>query len=110
MAVDLMQYRPPTELLPIDSNQLFGVNSLSEALSYVHRPPIDAVVEQLIEGNHPYQQRLAFEELLAHNLAVQESRILARRETAADFKPQTDLQTTPLAPPPFKSTNPQLHV
>ena len=43
---------------------------LEEALHYLHHPPVDAPVELLREGKHPYQQRLAFEELLAHNLSL----------------------------------------
>lgn len=44
--------------------------SLTEALHYLHRPPTDAPQAELKEGGHPYQQRLAFEELLAHNLSM----------------------------------------
>ena len=54
------------ELLP-DSQ---AKSSLAEALRYLHRPPADAPVDQLMERQHPYQQRLAFEELLAHNLSL----------------------------------------
>ena len=44
--------------------------SLRDALFYVHRPPADAPVEQLLEWRHPAQRRLAFEELLAHQLSL----------------------------------------
>ncbi len=50
--------------------------SLREALLYVHRPPADAPVEQLLEWRHPAQRRLAFEELLAHQLSL---KLLRRR-------------------------------
>ena len=55
---------------------LEGLNnwSLDEAIQFVHRPPPEASTEQLIEGIHPAQQRLAFEELLAHQLSKQLSR------------------------------------
>lgn len=43
---------------------------LKTALSYLHHPPKDAPLHQLMEGIHPYQQRLAFEELLAHHLSM----------------------------------------
>ncbi|MDP9064246.1 MAG: ATP-dependent DNA helicase RecG [Pseudomonadota bacterium] len=45
--------------------------SLREALNFVHRPPADAPVDQLLEWRHPAQRRLAFEELLAHQLSLQ---------------------------------------
>lgn len=54
------------ELLPSQG----AATSLAEALRYLHRPPADAPVDQLMERQHPYQQRLAFEELLAHNLSL----------------------------------------
>ncbi len=44
--------------------------TLEQAIHYLHRPPPDAPVQILREGEHPFQQRLAFEELLAHNLSL----------------------------------------
>jgi ATP-dependent DNA helicase RecG len=81
-AVDMMRLSPPAELLPREVNQQFEISSLSEALAYVHFPPKDAPIPLLLSGTHPYQQRLAFEEMLAHHLALQQSRALAHREAA----------------------------
>jgi ATP-dependent DNA helicase RecG len=53
---------------------------LSEALQYVHRPPPDADLDSLASGHHPMQRRLAFEELLAHQLSLR----LLRREIQRD--------------------------
>jgi len=47
-----------------------GQISLAEALTLLHRPPIDTPIDQLATGQHPAQQRLAFEELLAHHLSL----------------------------------------
>ena len=47
-----------------------GLPALPEALNYLHRPPREAQLEELAAGSHPAQQRLAFEELLAHHLAL----------------------------------------
>ena len=44
--------------------------ALARALEYVHRPPRDARLDVLAAGRHPAQRRLAFEELLAHHLAL----------------------------------------
>ena len=41
--------------------------TLEEALIYIHQPPVDADTEALMLGKHPMQQRLVFEELLAHH-------------------------------------------
>ena len=48
--------------------------SLTEALVYLHRPPPDASVQALLERTHPVFQRLAFEEMLAHQLALRRMR------------------------------------
>lgn len=54
--------------------------ALREALDYIHRPPPDANLELLSSGRHPVQRRLAFEELLAHQLSLR----LLRREIQQD--------------------------
>ena len=56
--------------------------SFADAVEYVHRPPPDASLSQLSEGKHPAQQRLAFEELLAHQLSMQQLRQHARQDRA----------------------------
>jgi ATP-dependent DNA helicase RecG len=60
--------------------------TLADALRYLHHPPTDASISQLQGGRHPSQRRLAFEELLAHNLALQE----LRRETQRSGAPALD--------------------
>ncbi len=55
----------PTELLAGE-----GMPSLAEALVYVHRPPPGADLDTLVCGLHPSQRRLAFEELLAHQMSL----------------------------------------
>jgi ATP-dependent DNA helicase RecG len=44
--------------------------TLKESLKYLHHPPIAARLSELAAGRHPAQRRLAFEELLAHHLAL----------------------------------------
>lgn len=58
------------ELLPEEILDRLRLPPLVEALTYVHRPPPDAPLAVLEEGRHPAQQRLAFEELLAHHLSL----------------------------------------
>jgi len=69
-----------TELLPDAVRRRLNQCSLADALRYLHQPPQTANVTLLMEGEHPFQQRLAFEELLAHHLSL----LLLRRETQAD--------------------------
>jgi ATP-dependent DNA helicase RecG len=58
------------EWLPEEVLQPLALPSLHEALARVHRPPVDTEVALLEQGRHPAQQRLAFEELLAHHLSL----------------------------------------
>lgn len=65
------------ELLPDALRQRMQQVPLADALRYLHQPPTSANLAQLEAGEHPYQQRLAFEELLAHHLSL----LLLRRQT-----------------------------
>lgn len=69
-----------TELLPEAVRRRLNQCSLADALRYLHQPPTNANIQLLMEGEYPFQQRLAFEELLAHHLSL----LLLRRETQAD--------------------------
>ncbi len=95
------------ELLP--ENILIEQNlpTLADALTYVHRPPPDADVQSLIEGKHPAQQRLAFEELLAHQLSLLELRKEFRAEQSPAFDKSTQLVPDFLEALNFKLTSAQ---
>jgi ATP-dependent DNA helicase RecG len=81
-ALQQMRAAPPPELLPASTTEKLGMPSLADAINYLHRPPPDADVEQMLAGTHPCQQRLAFEELLAHYLSLRNLRALAAAEDA----------------------------
>ena len=68
------------ELLPEAVRRQRQQLSLAEAVRYLHQPPQNADLEQLLAGEHPFQARLAFEELLAHHLSL----LLLRRQAQAD--------------------------
>ena len=59
---------------------------LATALAYVHRPPPDVDVDELWQGHNPAQQRLAIEELLAHQLTLRQLRKRAQRLSATPLK------------------------
>jgi ATP-dependent DNA helicase RecG len=79
------------ELLPESILLKNSLPTLADALAYVHRPPPDADVQSLIEGIHPAQQRLAFEELLAHQLSLLELRKEFRTGQSPAFVQSTQL-------------------
>ena len=68
--------------LPADVLAPLGLPALREALRYVHNPPLDAELEELDAGRHPTQRRLAFEELLTHQIIMRRLRQTARVDAA----------------------------
>ena len=56
--------------------------SLYDALVFVHRPPVGASLDLLDKGMHPAQQRLAFEELIAHHLSMRRLRQQTQKQPA----------------------------
>ncbi len=81
-ALGKMRQSPPVELLPAHLLKDLQMPPLAEAINYLHRPPPDANVGLMQAGRHPCQQRLAFEELLAHYLSLKSLRALAETEAA----------------------------
>lgn len=84
--------------------------SLSEAIRYVHRPPVNADLNQLLEGAHPAQARLVFEELLAHHLSLQTLRVKARQHPAAKLQTENHLLYQFIKLLPFELTRAQQKV
>lgn len=74
------------ELLPQEILGQFKLAELTAALLYLHQPPPDAPQSQLLEGVHPAQQRLAFEELVAHQLSLLTTRSQQRSIKAPELR------------------------
>ena len=60
--------------LPEELARDYRLAPLADAIRYLHHPPADADVEELALGHHWAQHRLAFEELLTHQLSQQRLR------------------------------------
>ncbi len=101
---------PPPELLPASITEKLGMPSLADAIKYLHRPPPDADVEQMLAGTHPCQQRLAFEELLAHYLSLRNLRALAATEDAVALTDGNEDVSGFVAELPFRLTAAQERV
>jgi len=84
--------------------------TLREALQYVHRPPADAPVELLLDWRHPAQRRLAFEELLAHQLSLKLLRQRIQRDPGWPLAAPGALKAGLLAALPFRPTRAQQRV
>jgi ATP-dependent DNA helicase RecG len=100
----ITDWLPPRLLAP------YRMTSLQEALRYVHRPPPDASLALLAEGRHPAQQRLAFEELLAHHLSLRRLRQRGRQAKAPVLSAGKALLDAFLASLPFTLTEAQQRV
>lgn len=109
-ALALMQAAPPEELLPPEILEKQRMPSLQEALLYLHRPPPDADLASMSEGRHPCQQRLAFEELLAHYLSLRNLRLMASREAAIALEGGDKLVREFIGALPFELTAAQKRV
>jgi ATP-dependent DNA helicase RecG len=81
--------------------------SLDTALRYVHRPPVDADLEELNSRRHPAQRRLAFEELLAHQLSLRLLRKASDLDRAWDLPLRGDLVERLREALPFRLTGAQ---
>ncbi|PJE44185.1 MAG: ATP-dependent DNA helicase RecG [Pseudomonas sp.] len=68
--------------LPPELADDYQLSPLDRAIRYLHRPPPDADLEELAEGRHWAQHRLAFEELLTHQLSLQRLRESVRAQQA----------------------------
>ena len=77
------------ELLPRDVRS--GLSELQSAIATVHRPPPYTDLELMLEGRHPAQQRLAFEELMANFLSMRLVREQIRQFDAPRFGPADKL-------------------
>src|SRR5450631_3278850 len=86
------------------------LQSLREALVYVHKPPADAPVEQLLEWRHPAQRRLAFEELLAHQLSLKLLRQRIQNDPGWPLVTDGALKAGLLSALPFQLTAAQTRV
>lgn len=100
-----------TDLVPEAVRTKFGLPGLREALSYIHTPPSGADVIGLQERSAPAWRRLIFDELLAQQITLRESRAVAFQRTAPPLTgDDAELVGCFLAQLPFNLTNAQRRV
>jgi ATP-dependent DNA helicase RecG len=96
--------------LPAEIAREHQLAPLDQALRYLHRPPPDADLEELAEGRHWAQHRLAFEELLTHQLSMQRLRESLRAQHAPPLAKSQQLAGQFLANLGFPPTGAQQRV
>ncbi|MEN5301504.1 MULTISPECIES: ATP-dependent DNA helicase RecG [unclassified Pseudomonas] len=96
--------------LPDELARDYHLAPLDDAIRYLHNPPADADLDELAEGQHWAQHRLAFEELLTHQLSQQRLRESLRSLRAPVLPKAKRLQAQYLANLGFKPTGAQQRV
>jgi ATP-dependent DNA helicase RecG len=102
-SIVLAEWLPP-ELLPA------GMPTLYDAVLLLHRPPPDISLAALVDGEHPAQQRLAFEELLAHQLSLRQLRLAMNKHPAPPLQGDGKQRRQLSAALPFSLTAAQQRV
>jgi ATP-dependent DNA helicase RecG len=102
-----LERAPLRDFLPRTARLPGGLPGLPQALNYLHRPPREASLEELASGRHPAQQRLAFEELLAHHLALKLRKRALSADPAFALGDHAQLTARFLAALPFRLTRAQ---
>ncbi|WP_191111856.1 ATP-dependent DNA helicase RecG [Acinetobacter lwoffii] len=95
------------ELLPAKFSNGYA---LKQALEYIHHPPVNANMLQLAQGSHPAQQRLIFEELVAHQISLLTRRAFIQQVEAPSFAPSKTYAKQLLASLSFEMTGAQKRV
>lgn len=110
IALAWLKAHPLEEILPADIRDAKRWVTITEALCYLHEPPVDADQERLLAGKHPIQQRVAFEELLAHHLMLRQAKQKKQIHRARKIQTATQLEAKLLAQLPFDLTSAQRRV
>lgn len=110
-ALQLLQHDASLqELLPRKILEQYNFPNLFEALWYIHNPPTNANIKSLEDKRHHYQQRLIFEELLAHHLSLRNLREKIRHHQAIALFISEKISNKFIKQLPFKLTNAQKRV
>ena len=81
--------------------------SINDAIRYLHQPAPDADIQALMEGRHPAQSRLAFEELTAHQASLRMVRARVQKFIAPVLAPPGQHCSEARSAFGFKLTNAQ---
>ena len=93
--------------LPADVQRSLKLPALRDALELLHRPPREQDHTQLLTGHHPAQRRLAFEELLAHQLSLRLRKLRTAADPGLPLEDHEGLVARLLAALPFRLTGAQ---
>ncbi|MCO5787058.1 ATP-dependent DNA helicase RecG [Pseudomonas sp. G11-1] len=98
------------DLLAPELTEQYQLPPLREAIHTLHRPPPDVDLQALEDGRHWAQHRLAFEELLAHQLTMLKLRAEVRAHRAPVMQAPGELAQTFISQLGFPLTGAQQRV
>jgi len=106
----IRQHPELREILPLPLLQSLSLPTLQEALQFVHKPPRDIAMTELLENKTVAQKRLIFEELLAHRISLLHIKHQFQSQTSIPFQMKDHLSQQFLSNLPFQLTNAQSRV
>lgn len=106
-ALSRLQKYQVQELLPAEA---CADLTLKQALIICHRPPVAESYQLLEQGTHPAQQRLAMEELVAHQASMLTTKSQLQADLAVTIENSGKLKQALLASLPFEPTSAQYRV
>lgn len=109
-ALKLLEQHSIEDWLPAELANSHSNYSLVDALHLLHNPPPGTAINLLAEGEHPAQQRLASEELIAHHLSLLRLRQKIQHQAAPALLPDQAAADRFLAQLPFTLTGAQQRV
>ena len=109
-ALTLLEQHSIEDWLPAELANSHSNYSLVDALHLLHNPPPGTAINLLAEGEHPAQQRLASEELIAHHLSLLRLRQKIQHQAAPALLPNQAAADRFLAQLPFTLTAAQQRV
>ncbi len=98
------------DYVPLDMRERYRLPPLADSIRFLHQPPPDTDLATLRDGTHPCRVRLAFEELLAHNLSLRHLRQQVQANPAPSLDPKGALLDRFLSQLPFDPTAAQSRV
>lgn len=109
-ALEVLRSGGLRECVPETVLEELALPDLVSAVRYLHRPSPEADIDLLNSGRHPAQRRLAFEELLAHQVSLRLLRQDVERDRTWPLQRQSTLVDRCLESLPFTLTTAQQRV
>lgn len=109
-ALDKLKDAKVNDLIPRQWLTKLNFPALSDALHMLHRPDLQMSLEVLQTGDHILIKRLAFEELVAQHLAMQQIKAKNQQQSAISINTDSSQSQQFIEQLPFQLTNAQQRV